>query len=128
MPLNALADVVRQGLRSVPLSGVRPLLEALFGGRFQKRHFEPNLVHDAYALASADKKDGVAFTGSIHPDNPPIWAIRRNQSRLVPYHGTRQPDRVWSRDTLHAHTVGLWPSGAMHTAAGGTTSRRLVTE
>ncbi len=69
--LSRLADVIRQGLRSVPEKGVRPLLEGLFGERFQKRHFEPSLVRDAYALASGDEQDGVPFAGLIHQDNPP---------------------------------------------------------
>ena len=69
--LSRLADVIRHGLRSVPEKGVRPLLEGLFGERFQKRHFEPSLMRDAYALASGDEQDGVPFAGLIHPDNPP---------------------------------------------------------
>ena len=69
--LSRLADVIRQGLRSAPEKGVRPLLEALFGERFQKRHFEPSLIRGAYALASAEEQDGVPFAGLIHPDNPP---------------------------------------------------------
>jgi hypothetical protein len=40
--LSRLADVIRQGLRPVPEKGVRPLLEGLFGERFQKRA-EPDL-------------------------------------------------------------------------------------
>jgi 5-methylcytosine-specific restriction protein B len=55
----------------VPQKGVRPLLEGLFGERFPKRHFEPSLIRDAYALASAEEQDGVPFAGLIHPDNPP---------------------------------------------------------
>lgn len=69
--LSELAGVIRQGLRSVPEKGVRPLLERLFGERFQKRHLEPSLIRDAYALASAEEHDGVPFAGLIHPDNPP---------------------------------------------------------
>ena len=42
--LSRLADVIQQGLRSVPEKGVRPLLEGLFGERFQKRHFEPSPI------------------------------------------------------------------------------------
>src|SRR5213594_3074392 len=69
--LSRLADVIRGGLKAVPEKGVRPLLEGLFGERFQKRHFEPSLIRDAYALASAEEQDGVPFAGLIHPDNPP---------------------------------------------------------
>ena len=69
--LNRLADVIRVGLKAVPEKGVRPLLESLFGERFQKRHFVPSMVRDAYALASAEDQDGVPFAGLIHPDNPP---------------------------------------------------------
>jgi 5-methylcytosine-specific restriction protein B len=69
--LSRLANVIRHGLRSIPEKGVRPLLEGLFGERVQKRHFEPSLIRDAYALASAEEQDGVPFAGLIHPDNPP---------------------------------------------------------
>jgi len=69
--LSRLADVIRQGLRSVHDKGVRPLLEGLFGERFHKRHFEPSLIRDAYGLASGEEQDGVPFAGFIHPDNPP---------------------------------------------------------
>jgi hypothetical protein len=62
---------------------VRPLLEGLFGERFQKRHFEPSLIRDAYALGSGDDKDGVPFAGMIHPDNPPSGPYG-GTSRLVP--------------------------------------------
>jgi len=71
--LSRLADVICEGLRSVPEKGVRPLLEGLFGDRFQKRHFEPSLIRDAYALATAEEQDGVPFAGLITPITlPPV--------------------------------------------------------
>ena len=70
--LTELAGVIRQGLRSVREKGVRPLLEKLFGDRFQKRHFEPSLIRDAYGLASAEEQDGVPSPGLVHPDNRPV--------------------------------------------------------
>jgi len=92
--LSRLADVIRQGLRSVPEKGVRPLLEGLFGERFPKRHFEPSLIRDAYALASAEEQDGVPFAGLIHPDNPPSG----------PYGGT---SLVWFPSSESASLIGF---------------------
>jgi len=92
--LSRLADVIRQGLRSVPEKGVRPLLEGLFGERFPKRHFEPSVIRDAYALASVEERDGVPFAGLIHPDNPPSG----------PYGGTSV---VWFPTSENGSLIGF---------------------
>jgi 5-methylcytosine-specific restriction protein B len=68
--LGALAKVIQTGLPG-PEGGVRSTLEALFGTRYQKRHFSPTILRDAYALASGDGDEGVPFAGLINPDNPP---------------------------------------------------------
>ncbi len=68
--LQTLASLISSGLPA-PEGGARPLLEALFGGRYHRRYFEPTAVRDAYALASGDGTDGVPYAGLIHSDNPP---------------------------------------------------------
>jgi 5-methylcytosine-specific restriction protein B len=92
--LKRLAEAIRRGLSSSPEKGVRPLLESLFGERFQKRHFEPSLIRDAYALGTGDDKEGVPFAGLIHPDNPPSG----------PYGGT---SLVWFPTTEHGSLIGF---------------------
>jgi 5-methylcytosine-specific restriction protein B len=95
---TALATAIQRGL-SRPDGGVRPLLEGLFGNRYQKRHFAPTAIRDAYALAAGDAEDGVPFAGLIHPDNPPtgpyggtsfVWfPTREHRSLLALVVGTR---------------------------------------
>lgn len=92
--LSRLADLVRRGLSSETGGRVRPLLAELFGERFQKRHFEPNMIRDAYALASSEEQDGVPFAGLIHPDNPPSG----------PYGGT---SLVWFPTQGHGSLIGF---------------------
>jgi 5-methylcytosine-specific restriction protein B len=65
--LLTLVNAIRVGLPA-PDKGMRPLLEALFGERYQKRHFEKEMVRDAYALG-VDEGDGVPYAGLINPDN-----------------------------------------------------------
>lgn len=65
--LQQLTAVIASGLPG-PKDGVRPLVEALFGGRYQKRHLEKGMIRDAYALA-ADDGDGVPYAGLVNPDN-----------------------------------------------------------
>lgn len=67
--MEALVEVIRRGLPG-PEGGVRPLLEGLFGKRYQQRHFEKTMVRDAYALAS-EADAGVPYAGLVQPDNPP---------------------------------------------------------
>jgi 5-methylcytosine-specific restriction protein B len=76
-----------------------PLLEKLFGGRYQQRHLAPAALRDAYALASADADGGVPFAGLIHPDNPPrgpyggtsvVWFPTKEHGSLIDFGaGTR---------------------------------------
>lgn len=94
MSLNQLAEVIRQGLHSPPDKGVRPLLEGLFGERFHRRHLEPSVIRDAYALASAEDQDGVPFAGLVHADNPPSG----------PYGGT---SLVWFPTAEHGSLIGF---------------------
>ncbi|MFI5299827.1 MAG: McrB family protein [Polyangiales bacterium] len=69
-PLTDLATFIAAGLPA-PEGGARKRLEALFGDRFPKRHFAGTGIRDAYALASGDGEEGVAYAGLINPDNPP---------------------------------------------------------
>jgi 5-methylcytosine-specific restriction protein B len=66
--LNTLAAQIARGLPA-PTGGMRPLIQALFGERYQKRHWEPTTARDAYALAEATE-GGVPYAGLINPDNP----------------------------------------------------------
>jgi 5-methylcytosine-specific restriction protein B len=93
--LNDLAQILRQGLPG-PTTGVRPLLESLFGERYHKRHFEPTIIRDAYGLAAGtgEEADGVPFAGLIHPDNPPSG----------PYGGT---SLVWFPTREHGSLIGF---------------------
>jgi hypothetical protein len=70
--LSTLTDLIRNGLAE-PTSGVRSALEALFGsgGRYHKRHYEPVMIRDAFALADADGNAGVPFAAFINSENPP---------------------------------------------------------
>lgn len=91
--LSALAEAIGQGL---PVSGnrARPLLEGLFGSRYQKRFFAgESQVRDALSLAVGREKD-VPFAGLIHPDNPPsgvyggaslIWFPTEEQGSIVTF-------------------------------------------
>ena len=67
--LTELARVIAQGLPG-PEGGLRPRIEVLFGDRYQRRHFAPTAVRDAYALAT-EGDEGVPYAGLINPDNPP---------------------------------------------------------
>jgi len=96
--VGQLADAIRSGLPG-PKDGVRPLIEGLFGTRYQKRHFAKTIVRDAYALATTDEGEGVPFAGLIHPDNPPsgpysgmsmVWFPTKEQGGLIDFGiGTR---------------------------------------
>ena len=68
--LGRLADVVRQGIGSVSETGVRPLLEGLFGERFRERHFEPSLIRGACAPASDGGQGPGALARQILPGGP----------------------------------------------------------
>ena len=92
-PLDALASLIRSGL-SASEGGAKPLLEALFGGRYHKLYFEPTILRDAYALATGDGGDGVPYAGLIHPDNPPSG----------PYGGT---SLVWFPTQSEGSLIGL---------------------
>src|SRR5438132_13221957 len=99
--LNTLAEVIARGLPA-PEGGVRPALEALFGSRYQRRHFLPTMCRDAYGLASGDTDEGVPFAGLINPDNPPSG----------PYGGTSVvwfPTQEGSLIGLGVGTRGLSP-------------------
>lgn len=67
---NSMDDLslhVSSGLSSSTKS--RELLQALFGTRYHKRHLQPTILRDAYALADEDG-DSVPWAGLIHPENP----------------------------------------------------------
>jgi 5-methylcytosine-specific restriction enzyme B len=68
--LTVLSTVIAQG-QAAPEKKARPLLEALFGGRYHKRFNEGETqIRDALNLDQGKEK-GVPFAGLIHPDNPP---------------------------------------------------------
>jgi len=99
--LAVLAEVIARGLPG-PDGGARSTLETLFGSRYQRRHFSPTTVRDAYALASDDGQDGVPYAGLINPDNPPSG----------PYGGTSVvwfPTQEGSLIGLGVGTRGLSP-------------------
>jgi 5-methylcytosine-specific restriction protein B len=66
--LGNLAEAIRTGLPG-PDGGFKPLMESLFGTRYQRRDFQPTGLRDAYGLAGDG--DGIPFAGLINPDNPP---------------------------------------------------------
>jgi 5-methylcytosine-specific restriction protein B len=89
--LEAVASMIRGGLPP-PEGGARPLLKALFGGRYHQRYLEPTILRDAFALANGDTTDGVPYAGLIHPDNPPsgpyggtsvVWFPTREEGSLI---------------------------------------------
>src|SRR5579871_3686618 len=92
--------------------GFRPLLERLFGERYQARNKSDCLIRDAYALGNIDDGEGVPYAGVIHPENPPSG----------PYGGT---SLVWfpSQDAgtligLGVGTRGLSPDEGILTRPG----------
>src|SRR5579871_6440169 len=96
--LSQLVDLIRGNIPE-PAAAIRPLLEGLFGERYQKRHFAPTIVRDAYSLAAGDAEDGVPYAGLIHPDNPTsgpyggtsvVWFPTRDAGSLMGFGvGTR---------------------------------------
>lgn len=60
--LTQLALVIARGLPEPP-GGVRPLLEALFGGRYHKAAQRHAAIRDPMGL-------DIPYAGFIHPDNP----------------------------------------------------------
>jgi len=68
--IERLAEFI-QGGRPGDDSAARPLLEALFGERYHKRHFAKSGVRDALKLGAGEATDdAVPFAGLINPDNP----------------------------------------------------------
>lgn len=121
MPTDSLTELARaiaQGLPG-PDGGLRPKLEALFGDRYQKRHFTPTVIRDAYALAT-EGDEGVPYAGLINPDNPPsgpyggtsvVWFPNRQGGSLIDFGvGTRglAPDEgVLTRPGHRRRVTGL---------------------
>jgi 5-methylcytosine-specific restriction enzyme B len=100
MPQNALSELAAAIARGLPgpSTGMRPLIELLFGSRYPKRHLEPTSIRDAYALA--DGADlGVPYAGLVNPDNPPsgpyggtsiVWFPSEGNGSLIDFGvGTR---------------------------------------
>lgn len=110
--LSSLTELIRRGLAG-PSAGARPVLEALFGGRYHKRHHEPSVIRDAFALAGVDgSEDGVPFAALINGDNPPsgpyggasiAWFPTKEQGSLL---------------TLVIGTRGLSPDEGLLTRPG----------
>lgn len=94
--LGALTEAIRTGLPG-PDGGMKPLMEALFGERYQRRGFEKTSMRDAYGLAG--EGDKVPYAGFINPDNPPsgpyggtsiVWFPTENEGSLIDFGvGTR---------------------------------------
>ncbi len=89
-PLEALALLIRTGLPA-PEGGAKPLLEALFGGRYHKSHLDPTMLRDAYGLAS-EGGEAVPWAGLIHSDNAPsgpyggssvVWFPKQDGESLI---------------------------------------------
>jgi 5-methylcytosine-specific restriction enzyme B len=108
--LEALTSVICAGLPP-PEGGARPLLAALFGGRYHQRYFQSTVVRDAFALANGDNGDGVPYAGLVNSDNPPCG----------PYGGTSVvwfPTREGSLIGLLVGTRGLSPDEGILTRPG----------
>lgn len=60
--LGQLAGFIAQGL-ATPENGARPLLDALFGGRYHRRHVDQTQIRDVL-------NNEIPFAGLIHPNNP----------------------------------------------------------
>jgi 5-methylcytosine-specific restriction enzyme B len=120
--LQDLVDVIRGGLDAAPKEGLRPAMEALFGSRYQQRHFEKSMLRDAYALASSKEGDeddsGVPYAGFINPDNPPsgpyggtslVWFPTPSSGSLIGFGvGTRglSPDEGILMRPGHRRRIG----------------------
>lgn len=70
--LAGLVEAVLNGLPG-PSEVARSRLEALFGGRYAKRHYSQTMLRGALGLAESGKgsDEGVPYAGLIHPENPP---------------------------------------------------------
>jgi 5-methylcytosine-specific restriction protein B len=108
--LTRLASVIALGL-TLPKTDMRPLMKALFGERYPKRHCVESMFRDAYSLA-VDEGDGVPWAGLINPDN----------STSGPYGGTSV---VWMPSKEHGSlltfvvgTKGLSPDEGILTRPG----------
>jgi 5-methylcytosine-specific restriction protein B len=64
--LGELSKAIAQGAKFK--GDMRPLIEALFGERYNKRHLEKTSIRDAFGLST---DEGVPYAGLINPDNPP---------------------------------------------------------
>ena len=92
--IGELAEFIRRG-RAGDDMAARPLLEALFGQRYHKRHFSKSGVRDALKLGTGEGADeAVPFAGLINPDNP----------ESGPYGGTSV---VWFPTKEHGSIIGL---------------------
>jgi 5-methylcytosine-specific restriction enzyme B len=68
--LQELASAIALGLNG-PEGAIRPIIDALFGERYPKRHLSSTTIRNAYALATSTDEGGVPYAGLINPDNPP---------------------------------------------------------
>lgn len=67
--LADLSELIASGLQD-PSNAARPVLEALFGTRYHKRHLDKTSIRDALKLGNEEGDQGVPFAGFINPDNP----------------------------------------------------------
>lgn len=92
--LSELTELIMGGLQDRSQTA-RGILEALFGGRYQKRHLSKTSVRDALKLGMIEDGDqGVPFAGLINPDNP----------ESGPYGGT---SLVWFPTKDYGSLIGL---------------------
>jgi hypothetical protein len=67
--LRELSEFIRRGLVNTE-DKPRPLLEALFGGRYYGKHLEgASMIRDVLALGGS--AEGVPFAGLLNPDSAP---------------------------------------------------------
>lgn len=93
--LSELANFISKGLKGEGDKTARELLNALFGGRYHKRHEAKTAIRDAYVLGTIEENgQGVPFAGLINPDNPEVG----------PYGGTSV---VWFPTKEHGSLLGF---------------------
>ncbi|WP_374712414.1 McrB family protein [Symbiobacterium terraclitae] len=102
--LTHLASAIAQGLPEPP-GGVRPLLEALFGGRYHKTAQRYAAIRDPLGL-------DIPYAGFIHPDNPTSGAYGGASLVWFP------TEEAGSIITLVVGTAGLSPDEGLLSRPG----------
>lgn len=114
--LSSLTKRIQGGLGE---RDARTAIENLFGSRYQKRHYEPSMVRDAFMLRGSEEgPSGIPWAGLIHEDNPPSG---RYGGASVVWFPT---DDAGSLITLVVGTQGISPDEGILTRPGH--RRRVV--